>query len=106
MKMIEPDMEPDVGTAPPAGERGPQRPDQQPDRHRALRESLIAVVLVAAVFLVNGLLTLLLLELFGWIEELEAGAAAALAALLPRHARRLHAETGRVADLCSAWPRW
>ena len=86
MRTIEHGMKPGVGTTPPARERGPQRPDPHTDRNRALRESLIAVLVVAAVFLVNGLLTLLLLELFGWIEELEAGAAAGLAALLPRHA--------------------
>ena len=105
MRTIEHGTAPDVGTAPPAGDRGPQRPDPQPDRHRALRESLIVVVLVAAVFLVNGLLTLLLLELFGWIEELEAGVAAALAVLLPRDAGRCTPRRAGRQDPCSAWTR-
>ena len=44
MRTIEHGRTPSVGTAPPASARGPQRPDPQAGRNRALGESIIAVV--------------------------------------------------------------
>ena len=40
----------------------------------ALGQALLAGVLVGAILLVNGLLALLILQAFAWLEELEAGA--------------------------------
>ena len=39
----------------------------------ALGQALLAGVLVGAILLVNGLLALLILQAFAWLEELEAG---------------------------------
>ncbi len=44
MRTIEHGRTPGVGTAPPAGARGPQRPDPQAGRNRALGETPIAIV--------------------------------------------------------------
>jgi hypothetical protein len=38
-----------------------------------LRDALLAGAVVGAILLVNGLLALLVLQLFAWLEELEAG---------------------------------
>ena len=47
----------------------------RPQERLALRESVLAGALVGAILLVNGLLVLLILQAFAWLEDLEAGAA-------------------------------
>ncbi len=47
----------------------------RPQERLALRESVLAGALVGAILLVNGLLALLILQAFAWLEDLEAGAA-------------------------------
>jgi hypothetical protein len=49
----------------------------------ALGQALVAAALVGAILLVNGLLALLILQAFAWLEDLEAGAGAGVLPVMP-----------------------